>query len=86
MDVHLSSHTEKLLNKELVRGRFRTPEEVIERALELLHSEQEWKDSVHDKIEEGWAQLERGELLTPQQSRDDMEKRKSAWLANRPKP
>jgi len=86
MNVRLTGHSEELINEELARGTFRSPEEVIERALEMLHSEEEWlqnqKDSIRDKIEEGWAQLERGEFLTAEQSLEDMEKRKAAWLAN----
>jgi Arc/MetJ-type ribon-helix-helix transcriptional regulator len=83
MNVHLTDRSEKLLNEELTRGEFGSPEEVIEHALELLHSEDKWRDSVRNHIEEGWAQLERGELLTAEESRADMEKRKAAWLANR---
>ncbi|MGA2073086.1 MAG: hypothetical protein ABSH52_06235 [Terriglobia bacterium] len=34
--IHLSPHSEELLKEQLVRGPYRTPEEVIERALETL--------------------------------------------------
>jgi hypothetical protein len=34
--VRLSAHSEELLNEQLLRGSFRTPEEVIERALGAL--------------------------------------------------
>ena len=34
--IHLTPHGEELLKEQLVRGPYRTPEEVIERALETL--------------------------------------------------
>jgi Arc/MetJ-type ribon-helix-helix transcriptional regulator len=37
MNVRLNPHSEQLLKEEMARGRFRSPEEVIERALETLH-------------------------------------------------
>ena len=37
MNIRLSPHSEELLKIEMARGRFRSPEEVVERALEALH-------------------------------------------------
>ena len=34
--IHLTPHSEELLKEQLARGPYRTPEEVIERALETL--------------------------------------------------
>ncbi len=83
MNVQLTGHSEKLVNEELARRGFRSPEEVIERALELFHSEEElWRDSVHEQIERGLAQFDRGEFFTAEESRADMEKRKAAWLSD----
>jgi hypothetical protein len=36
MNVKLTGHSEDLLRKYLARGRYHTPEEVIERALDML--------------------------------------------------
>jgi Arc/MetJ-type ribon-helix-helix transcriptional regulator len=36
MQVTLTPHAEELLNEQLARGRGRSPEEVVERALETL--------------------------------------------------
>ena len=80
MNIKLTGHSEELVHEKLAQGGFRTAEEVIEHALELLHSEEEL---FRDQIEEGWRQAERGELLTPEQARQEMEKRKATWLANR---
>ena len=87
MDVRLTGHCEKLLSEELESGGFGSPEEVIERALEMLHSESEWlqshKDSMHDKVERAFAQFDEGAFFSAEESRADMEKRKAVWLSNR---
>ena len=36
MNVRLTSHSERLLKLQLLHGGFRSPEDVVERALELL--------------------------------------------------
>jgi Arc/MetJ-type ribon-helix-helix transcriptional regulator len=85
MTIILRPEHEQLIAEALRTGAYRTAEEVIGRALEVLHSEDEWlhdqKDSIEAKIERAFAQFERGESLSPEESRADMEKRKSNWLA-----
>jgi len=85
MNVHLTGQSEKFVNDQLARGACRTPEEVIQRALEVLQAEEEWiedhKDAIHAKIERAFGQFERGEFFTAEQSRADMEKHKAAWLS-----
>jgi hypothetical protein len=57
---------------------------VIGRAPEVLRAEDEWlaenKPAVGEKIERAFAQFDRGEFFSPEQSRADMEKRKAEWL------
>jgi Arc/MetJ-type ribon-helix-helix transcriptional regulator len=36
MNIRLNPHSEELLKEQMARGQFRSPEEVIERALETL--------------------------------------------------
>lgn len=85
MDIHLAPESEKVVNEQLARGIFRSPEEVIERALEVLRSEDEWLqghgDLIRDKIERAFEQFEKGEFLSAEESRADMDQRKSAWLS-----
>jgi hypothetical protein len=58
MQVTLSPHAEQLLRDQLARGG-RSPEEVVERALEVLHSEDDWlvenRDSIDSKIRRAFA-------------------------------
>jgi hypothetical protein len=57
------------------------------RGVEVLHSEDEWlhdhKQEIGEKIERAFEQFERGEFLSAEESRAEMEKRKAAWLGKR---
>ena len=52
--------------------------------MEVLRSEDDWLNengmAVGEKIERGFAQFERGEVFSAEQSRIDFEKRKAEWL------
>jgi Arc/MetJ-type ribon-helix-helix transcriptional regulator len=67
-------------------GAYENPDEVIGKALEMLRSENEWlnehKQEIAEKIERAFGQFERGEFLSAEESRADMQKRKAAWLAS----
>lgn len=86
MTITLRPEHEELIARAIQSGAYETPDQVIERALEVLRSEndllQEDKLSIHEKIERAFAQFERGEFFTAEQSRDDMETRKAAWLSD----
>ena len=61
--------------------------DVIERALEVLRSEDEWlseqKDEISAKLERAFAQSEGGQVYSAEESRADMAKRKAQWLSER---
>ena len=86
MTITLRPEHEQLITQALRSGAYQNPEDVIARALEILHSEAAWllenKETIHGKIERAFEQFERGEFLTAEESRADMENRKSAWLAD----
>ena len=66
-------------------GAYQNPNQVIERALEVLRLEDEQlhndKDLIHEKIERAFAQFERGEFSSAEESRANMKKRKATWIA-----
>ncbi|MBZ5618754.1 MAG: type II toxin-antitoxin system ParD family antitoxin [Acidobacteriia bacterium] len=84
MTITLRPEHEKLIAEAIETGAYQDPDEVIGRALEMLHSEDEWlhdhKAEVAEKIERAFGQVERGEFFSAEESRADMEKRKAAWL------
>ncbi len=87
MAISLRPEHEELIAEAMKTGAYENPDDVITRALKLLHSEDEWlhdqRSGIEEKIERAWAQSERGEFLTAQEARADMEQRKAAWLSSR---
>ncbi|HZQ55850.1 MAG TPA: type II toxin-antitoxin system ParD family antitoxin [Bryobacteraceae bacterium] len=85
MTITLKPEHEQFIAEALRTGAYENPEEVIGRALEMLHSEdeclQDQRESLEAKIERSFAQFECGEFLSPDESRFDMETRKASWLA-----
>ena len=47
----------------------------------LRPESERFEQGIHEKIERAFLQFDRGEFLSPEESRADMEKRKAAWLA-----
>ena len=84
MTITLRPEHEKLIAQAIESGAYQNPDEVIGRALDMLRDEDEWlhdqRDEIAAKIERAFGQFERGEFHSAEQSRDEMEKRKAAWL------
>ena len=84
MIIELKPEDEQLIQERLQSGAFASVEDVIHRALKSLEADEIWlkeeKDSIHQKISEGIAQLDRGEGLSPEESRAEFEKRRAAWI------
>jgi Arc/MetJ-type ribon-helix-helix transcriptional regulator len=82
MNITLRREHEQLIAEAMRTGAYQSPDEVIGRALEMLHSQDEWlhehRQEVTDKIERAFTQFERGQFFSAEQSRADMEKRKAA--------
>ena len=65
MTITLRPEHEHLITEALRSGAYGTPDEVIERALELFHSQEEWlkanRQAIDAKIRRGMEELDRGE-------------------------
>jgi Arc/MetJ-type ribon-helix-helix transcriptional regulator len=85
MTITLRPDQEKAIAEAIESGAYQSPDEVIEKALEVLLSDGEWsredKDLLNQKIEKAIAQLDRGEGISVDELRSRLEKRKAAWLA-----
>ena len=85
MTITLRPDQERMIAEAMRSGAYRSPDEVIDRALAVLRLEdenlQDDGELINQKIERAFAQFERGEFCTAEQSRANMEKRKAAWLA-----
>jgi antitoxin ParD1/3/4 len=84
--IELKPETEALINKRIASGAFATPEQVVERALELLSAEEDWLtdhgDQIAAEIQEGWDAAQRGELVDGDQVRLRMHAKKQEWINN----
>ncbi len=84
MTITLRPDQEKLIDQAIETGAYQDPHQVIERALELLRTEEEgltdYRDEISQKIERAFGQFERGEFFSAEASKADMKQRKAAWL------
>lgn len=80
MHIVVDQNTEVLIQREIDRGHFRNPQEVIAHALALLEAQEDWlaenREAIHQKIEASFQQVERGEFLTATDARTKLAVRK----------
>jgi len=69
MNITLRPEHEVLVAQAIQSGAYQSPDEVIERALEVLRSEEAWlldhKDQIAEKIDRAFSQFGRGEFFLP---------------------
>jgi antitoxin ParD1/3/4 len=68
MSITLKPEQEKLIQQQVDLGRFKSADEVLERALQLLNEQydddyQNWIEDVGLKVDEARAEVERGDVL-----------------------
>ena len=65
MTIHLNPEQEHRIAEALRTGAYRSPDDVIDRALEVLHEQDQWltanRQAIDTKIRTGIEELERGE-------------------------
>ena len=85
MTIHLKPELEALIQKDVDRGVYQSVDEFVERAVQMLHEEEALlandSQTIHEKIERAFRQFERGEGLTPEESRARLQEKKAAWLS-----
>jgi putative addiction module CopG family antidote len=78
MTIHIKPEIERLIQQDVERGPYRTADEFVERAVQMLHEQEEWMSSnragIATKIEEGYASAQRGEWIDRDQVRVRMER------------
>ena len=67
MKIKLNSKQEKFVETQVNNGKFATVDEVVNSALQLLEKMggeyDRWIEETREKVDVGWAELERGEGL-----------------------
>jgi len=83
MTIELKPELEALIQKRLESGAFQDVEDVLLQALESQDAEEAWLElhrrEIGEKIDKAIAQIDRGEGMTPEQSRARLEEKKAAW-------
>ena len=87
MQLNLPPDLETLINKRLSSGAYTNAEDVLRHALEAQDAEESWTDeerrALSAHIEEGYQQVEPGELIDGTQARRDIEAMKEKWREGR---
>jgi Arc/MetJ-type ribon-helix-helix transcriptional regulator len=82
MTVEIKPEDELLVRRSLDEGLFSSAEEVVHHALRSQEFER-WiaanKQDISDHIDEGWAQLDRGESLSEEECKAQMAEMKARW-------
>jgi len=90
MTIHLKPEYEALIQKDVARGAYRSIEEFVERAVQLLHDDEallhESRDAVHEQIGIGLAQLDQGRGMSGEVSRTRLRDKKTPWLEQQQRP
>jgi len=82
LKITLGPKQEQVIAEALQSGGYRSPDEVIERALEVFQSEEVWlhehRDAIDAKIRLGMEQLDRGEGISEDELDDALARLESA--------
>ena len=85
MTIQLRPELEELVKQDVQRGSYQSIDEYVERALQMLHEEEDLlahdKGAISEQIATGLAQLDRGEGVPGDVARARMQDRKAAWQA-----
>jgi putative addiction module CopG family antidote len=64
MTIHISPEIEALIQREMQRGLYESADDLVERAVRMLHEQEEWlsenRSEIAAMIEEGYASAQRG--------------------------
>ena len=85
MTIHLKPELEELIQQDVQRGSYQSIAAYVERAVQILHEEEELlareKEVLAERIASGLAQLDRGEGIPGDVARARREERKAAFLS-----
>lgn len=87
MKIQLRPELEQLIRQDVQRGPYQTVDEFVEHAVSLLHEQEAWlaehSSEIREKIEQGYAAAQRGELIDADHVRSTLDERKRAWLSDK---
>jgi antitoxin ParD1/3/4 len=84
MTIQLKPEIEDLIKQDVQRGSYQSVDEYVQRAIAILHEEEELltqdKDAIAEQIASGLAQLDRGEGIPGDVARERLQRRKAEFL------
>ena len=84
MIIQLKPEIEDLVKQDVQRGSYQSVDDYVQRAITILHEEEELlnhgKDAIAEQIASGLAQLDRGEGIPGDVARARLQQRKSEFL------
>jgi antitoxin ParD1/3/4 len=87
MAIEVRPEIQALIEKDIQRGPYRSANDYVEQAVRLLHAQEEWfaenRDEIAAKVQAGWDEAERGDLVDVEDVRRAMQQFKRAWLDRR---
>jgi putative addiction module CopG family antidote len=84
MEIRLSPEHEALVAEDVASGRYASPDEFIAEAVDLLYERQHFGETLEQQregLEAAWQEGERGELMSLDDFRVEMEEFKAAGKA-----
>lgn len=79
-----------MVERDMATGRFRSVEDYIAEAVELLHDREQWRgetlEEFNAKLDESIAQADRGELINLDDFVEERQKMKAEWAARNKQP
>ena len=85
MAITLNEAMEQRIQRQLERGAFKEPREVLEHALDLLEAEEDWllqnRETIEADLEESFAQAARDEGFTLDQAKAILAERRASRAA-----
>jgi antitoxin ParD1/3/4 len=79
MTIRLKPELETLIQRDVERGLYQSADEFVERAVVMLHEQEEWlaenRSEIAAQIEHGFAQAERGELVDGEEAFQELRER-----------
>jgi putative addiction module CopG family antidote len=83
MMIHLKPELEAFMRNEVNRGAYKSTDEFVERAIQLLHDHEQWlsenQPEIAELVDQGYASAVAGNLLDPEQVRARMADQKTTW-------
>jgi len=87
MEIRLRPELEELVKQDVQRGAYETVDEFVEHAVSMLHEQEAWlaanRAEIRDKIDQGYASAQRGDLIGPDEVRSRLAELKRKRISHR---